>query len=105
MPILPYLADEESILEEMVKCATATEVDYMLTGTLYLTGGPKKKFLSFLEEDYEDLLENYQDLYPRGGADPEYKAGVHKFLGQMRKNYRVNNNYSQFLPPKNFFPG
>ncbi len=101
MPILPYLADDEPVLEEMVKWAASAEVDYMLTGVLYLTGGIKKKFFSFLEEEYPELLGDYQRLYPRGGADPEYKAGVHKFLGQMRKKYRVNNNYSQFLPSKN----
>lgn len=100
MPILPFLADDEDTLETLVKWAKESEVDYMLTGMLYLTGGIKKRYLSFIKEDYPKYYVPYCRLYPKGGADKDYKSKIHGFLAEMRKKYNVNNKYSKSLPKK-----
>lgn len=100
MPILPYLSDSFQELETLVKWAAESKVDYMLTGMLYLTGGIKKKYMEFLQEYYPELIEDYLNLYPKGGANKNYKTKIHNFIGEMRKRYNVNNNYSKFLPKK-----
>lgn len=100
MPILPVIADDEETLEQLVFWAAEAKVDYMLSGMLYLTGGIKKRYFSFIKEEYPDLLEAYKKLYPKGGADKTYKSKIHTFLGNMRKKYNVNNNYSKFLPKR-----
>ncbi len=101
MPIIPFLADDKENLEKMVKWAAEARVDYMLTGMLYLTGGIRRRFLTFIEENFPDLGEKFISLYPRGGADKGYKAEVHGFLAEMRKKYGVSNNYARLLPGKN----
>jgi len=100
MPIIPFLADDKKNLEKMVEWASEARVDYMLTGFLYLTGGIKKRFRSFVEENYPDILKDFSALYPKGGADREYKSRVHGFLAEMREKYGVSNNYSRFIPGK-----
>jgi DNA repair photolyase len=98
MPILPLIADDEETLEQLVLWAAEAKVDYMFSGMLYLIGGIKKRYLSFIEEEYPYLLDAYKMLYPKGGADKNYKSKIHNFLGKMRKKYNVNNSYSKFLP-------
>ena len=98
MPILPFLADDENTLETLVRWASEANVDYMLTGMLYLTGGIKKRYLSFIKQEFPDFYDSYSSLYPKGAADKDYKSKIHNFLSQMRAKYHVNNQYSKFLP-------
>lgn len=98
MPILPFIADDEETLEQLVLWAAEANVDYMLSGMLYLTGGIKKRYFSFIKEKYPQFLDAYKELYPKGGADKKYKSKIHNFLGEMRSKYNVNNSYSKFLP-------
>lgn len=100
MPILPFIADDEETLEHLVYWAAEAKVDYMLSGMLYLTGGIKKRYFAFIEDEYPELLDAYKQLYPKGGADKNYKSKIHNFLGEMRAKYNVNNSYSKFLPKK-----
>lgn len=98
MPILPYLADDEGTLERLVQWASESEASYMLTGVLYMTGGIKKRYMSFIGERYPEYYDDYSQLYPRGGADKEYKTRIHSFLKKMREKYQVNNSYAKYLP-------
>jgi len=95
MPILPFLADDETTLETLVRWAKEAEATYMLTGTLYLTGGIKKRYLSFVKEHYPHLYSEYLRLYPKGSASKEYKNKIHGFLGEMREKYGVNTYYNR----------
>lgn len=97
MPILPYLADSEDSLEQLVKWAAEVRVSYMLSGMLYLTGGIKKRYYEFINKYFPAYLADYNDLYPGGGAKKEYKNRVHSFLAELRGNYGVNNQYSKFI--------
>jgi DNA repair photolyase len=98
MPILPFLADDEATLETLVSWAAEAKADYMLTGMLYLTGGIKSRYLSFIKQYYPEYFASYSTLYPKGGADKDYKSKVHGYLSKMRLKYNVNNRYSKFLP-------
>lgn len=98
MPILPFISDDEASLEQMVRWAREAEVSYMLSGFLYLTGGIRKRYLDFIGEVYPELLEKYEALYVRGGADKAHKARVHSLLKKYRDLYHVNNSYAKFLP-------
>jgi len=100
LPILPLLADDENTLETIVGWAAEAQVSYMMTGMLYLTGGIRARYLEFIARFYPEYLEAYQQLYPRGGAQPEYKQKIHAYIGKMRNKYGVNSSYSKFLPPK-----
>jgi len=98
MPIIPYLADDEDSLEKLVSLAAESKASYMLTGVLYLTGDIKKRYLSFIKDEYPQYYEDYIRLYPRGGANKEYKTNIHGFLKKMRSKYNVNNSYAKYLP-------
>ncbi len=97
-PLLPFLADDESTLEILVKWASEADVSYMMTGVLYMSGGIKARYMDFIRQTYPQYYDAYKQLYPRGKADDKYKAKIHSFLADMRKKYNVNSNYRKFLP-------
>jgi hypothetical protein len=57
---LPYHFDlnDEVILEQLAQWAAEAEVSYMLSGILYLTGGIKGRYLSFIKEYYQDIYKS-----------------------------------------------
>ena len=97
-PILPFFSDDKTSMERMVKRASEVKVDYMLSGILYLSGGIKERYLSFVKREFPEYYSAYVELYPRGKANPDYKSRVHSFLGRMREKYGVNAQYSKIIP-------
>ena len=97
-PILPFLSDDKTSMEKMVKRASEVKVDYMLSGILYLSGGIKDRYFSFIKREFPEYYSAYVKLYPRGKANPDYKSKIHSFLGRMREKYGVNAQYSKIIP-------
>ena len=100
-PILPFLSDDKTSMEKMVKRASEVKVDYMLSGVLYLSGGIKDKYLNFIKREFPQYYSAYVKLYPRGKANSDYKSKIHFFLGRMREKYGVNAQYSKIIPSYN----
>jgi len=96
--ILPFLSDDKTSMEKMVKRASEVKVDYMLSGVLYLSGGIKERYLSFIKREFPKYYSDYVELYPRGKVNPDYKSKIHSFLGRMREKYGVNAQYSKIIP-------
>ena len=96
--ILPFLSDDRTSMEKMVKRASEVKVDYMLSGVLYLSGGIKERYLSFIKREFPEYYSAYVELYPRGKANPDYKSRIHSFLRRMREKYGVNAQYSKIIP-------
>lgn len=92
-PILPFLADDELTLETLVRCGSEAKVSYMMAAILYLTGGIKKRYLNFIKGEFPEYYEPYLELYPKGGANKDYKTRVHGFLEKMYEKYSVKNSY------------
>jgi len=97
-PILPFLSDDKTSIEKMVKRASEVKVDYMLSGVLYLSGEIKERYFSFIKGKFQEYYSDYVKLYPRGRANPDYKSKIHSFLGRMREKYGVNAQYSKIIP-------
>jgi DNA repair photolyase len=98
MPIIPFISDSKKKLTAVVQWAAHSEVDYMLSGILYLTGQIRPRFLEFVKNSFPEHYPSYKQLYQKGSADKVYKTKIHHFLNQLRKKYMVNNSYAKFLP-------
>jgi DNA repair photolyase len=97
-PILPFFSDDKISMEKMVKRASEVKVDYMLSGVLYLSGGIKDRYLSFIKREFPEYYSAYVELYPQERANLDYKSKIHSFLGRMRERYGVNAQYSKIIP-------
>lgn len=98
MPIIPILADDNETLETMCQWAKEADVTYMLSGILYLSGGIRKRFMNFIKEEFPQHYEEFIELYPKGAANPEYKAALHARFNALKEKYNINTSYAKFLP-------
>jgi DNA repair photolyase len=70
MPILPGLCDDDANLESVVRWTAEHGGRFVLASTLTLADQQREYFLGVLAEQFPDLLERYQALYPPGSYGP-----------------------------------
>src|SRR5437763_2771671 len=64
-PILPGLSDKPELLAQVVRAARAAGATGVWANLLYLKPGTKEHFLAALEEDWPELVPEYERLYAR----------------------------------------
>ena len=70
MPILPGLCDEDANLESVIRWTADHGGKFVLAGSLTLADQQKNYFFQILRENYQDLLGQYQKLYPPASYAP-----------------------------------
>ena len=83
IPLLPFLSDSESHIDEMIRAAKRHNVDYVLASglTLFGTSNADSKTLVFkaIERYYSALLPEYEKLYRYGYSAPSsYLATIER---------------------------
>lgn len=100
MPIIPMLTDGKENLEIIISNAKDCGADYLLPGTLYLRGNTRKHFLSFMENEYPHLVDDFKGLYKKGGADKAYKTKLYETVNALRTKYQVSSSYMKPMREK-----
>ncbi len=101
MPIIPYLTDNYSNIENLCIGAKEANVHYMLPGVLYLRGATRKEFFDFLDKEYHDKYEKIRGLYKTGGANKNYKIKLYnEIVNPLREKYGISNSYIKPLKEK-----
>jgi len=70
MPILPGLCDDDQNLESVIRWTAEHGGQFVLASSLTLADQQKNYFYEVLQEDFPDLLDLYQQLYPPGSYSP-----------------------------------
>lgn len=96
-PILPHITDQEAQIEAMMKVAKEIDVEYMLTGVLNLIKDTKQHFFHMLEENYPQLVQEYQRLYPYGRLDKTYKQEIYARIRKYQKLYNINMDHMKHV--------
>jgi len=73
-PILPGLTDKPELMADVVRAARAAGATGVWANVLYLKPGTKEHFLSALEQDWPELLPQYENLYGRRAYLPAEKT-------------------------------
>jgi DNA repair photolyase len=74
MPILPFLTDTSTHLDEALRQAKAAGATSVLYTALHLKPGVKDWYLQWLERTRPELVPQYRELYKRGTYAPkEYR--------------------------------
>ncbi|MHA1649519.1 MAG: radical SAM protein [Candidatus Helarchaeota archaeon] len=100
MPIVPYLADSDENMENMVRSTREVKADFILFAGLTLRDKQALFFLRKLEESHQNLVEKYHKLY-QGNYVPKDKAYLlrisQKMFGYCKK-YSVNYRVKRWIP-------
>jgi DNA repair photolyase len=63
-PIVPGITSDRELLANTIRAIADHGARFVGANVLYLDGGTRTHFLSFLAREYPDLVDSYQDLYP-----------------------------------------
>ena len=97
---VPQSGDGEDDLDKIFVLAAECQVDYVLTGTLYLRGPTRDHFFRFLKAEFPALYEKYMLLYKAGGADKRYKTRLYRRVNRLREKYGLSGSYSKPIKEK-----
>ncbi|NLT51564.1 MAG: radical SAM protein [Ignavibacteria bacterium] len=94
MPVIPYLTDSFSNIENLCSEARDAGVHYMLPGVLYLRGAARKVFFDFVESCFPEKYIALKELYKTGAADKAYKEKLYsETVNPLRQKYGISKSY------------
>lgn len=93
MPVVPFLTDTPRMLDQSLRTAKETGLDFVVFGGMTLKDGRQKEyFMHRLQERYPQFAEEYHLLYPGdkwGGATGEYYRSLNQIFNQCAKKYHI----------------
>ena len=88
-PIVPGFTTDRKKLEATVRAIAEHDAAFVGANLLYLKGGTKDHFMGFLRQEYPNLVEGYERLYPGAYAPREYDKAVRALLETLQNRYDV----------------
>lgn len=99
-PILPGLTDKPELLADVVRAARAAGATGVWANLLYLKPGTREHFLSALEEDWPELVPEYERLYAKRAFLPaEVTRPVRERVGELARTHGVRDRRRVRLEP------
>jgi DNA repair photolyase len=93
MPVVPFLTDTPQMLDQTLRTAKETGLDFVVFGGMTLKDGRQKEyFMQKLQEQYPQLIEKYHMIYPGdkwGGAIGEYYHSLNQTFHHFAKKYQI----------------
>ena len=110
MPTIPYITDTPGKIESCFKKAGQIGLDFIVYAGLTLKEGRQKQFFyNFLEQNFPDLIEDYDELYDNsdkwGAPDSDYMGSYGRYLLSLSRKYKIPirlplDLVSDFITPK-----
>jgi DNA repair photolyase len=99
-PILPGLTDRTELLADVVREARAAGATGIWANLLYLRPGTREHFLAALEQDWPELLPEYERLYRRGAYLPrDATEPVRERVRSLAREHGVRDRRRVLLRP------
>lgn len=110
MPTIPYISDTPEKIEECFKAARKVKLDFLVYAGLTLKKGRQKQFFyQFLQKQYPQLIDDYDDLYQEenqwGSPKHAYIRSYSGFLLKLARKYKIPlrmpiDLVSEYISPK-----
>jgi DNA repair photolyase len=99
MPMIPYIADSEQSVDEVVRAAKASKAECVLFGTMSMRAEQKDRMFEILKCDYSGLLERFERLYRKGDwPDDEYTYDVYLKAHSICKKRGMPERVARYIP-------
>jgi len=100
MPIIPYITDSYSNLDELFKGVKIANADYIIPGTLNLYGKTRKFFLNFAVNNFKNEYKNIRSAYTKHNPDRDYLQEFYKNISKLKSKYDVSSDYKSIILEK-----
>ena len=87
MPIFPYLTDNSENIDSVVRAVSDCGARDMVPGVLDLRALCRNRILSFIREEFPDLLPKYLALYKKARAPKSYTGRIYRAVETARKRH------------------
>ena len=93
LPVIPFITDKPSIMEETIKQANNVGVDFIIFGGMTLKDGRQKDyFFNTLKNNYPELLPDYFSIYKGskwGQPVFEYYNSINRSFDLLAEKYKI----------------
>jgi len=103
MPILPFICDNDSNLEEVVKKTAENGGKFVLAAGLTMSGAQANYFLEALKRHDPKLVPKYKELYGRSYSpqDREYIGKIGLKVRELCRSYGILDRMPRYVPKGN----
>ena len=100
MPILPYVCDDDSNLEAVVKKTAENGGRFVLAGGLTMSGAQATYFIEALKQQEPGLVEKYRRLYggPTSPLDTTYAGRIGLKVRELCAKYGISDRMPRYIP-------
>ena len=85
MPIFPYLTDDFENINGVVKAVSDAGAKDLVPGILDLRASCRNRVLSFIEDEFPELLPKYLALYRKAYAPKDYVGKIYRAVETARR--------------------
>jgi len=99
IPILPFVYDDDSNLEAVVKATAEHGGKFVLAGGLTLASPQKEWYYSVLGKRFPGLIPKYEKLYTSNyGPDCKYAGEIGKKVSILCQKYGIKDRMPRYVP-------
>ena len=93
LPIIPFITDKYEVMENTIRKASETGVDFIIFGGMTLKDGKQREhFLKTLNKNHPELITEYHHIYRGnkwGNAIDEYYASINTTFDIISRKYKI----------------
>ena len=93
MPVIPFITDTPKVMEETIKKAKETGLDFIVFAGMTLKEGRQKEyFIKKLEEKFPEFLPHYENIYQKnkwGAPTEEYYGSINQTFNLLSRKYSM----------------
>lgn len=101
MPVIPFITDRSEVMEETIRKAKETELDFIVFAGMTLKDGRQKQyFMKTLKENFPGLLPHYENIYLKnkwGEPTKEYNQSINQTFNLLSKKYKIPRRIPTYL--------
>jgi DNA repair photolyase len=101
MPVIPFITDTPDIMEETIKKAKETDLDFIVFAGMTLKEGRQKEyFMKTLEEKFPGFIPHYENIYLKnkwGESTKKYQESIHQTFNLLSKKYIIPRRIPAYL--------
>jgi DNA repair photolyase len=101
MPVIPFITDRLEVMENTIKKAKETELDFIVFAGMTLKEGKQKEyFMETLKENFPGLLPQYENIYLNnkwGETTKEYYQSINQTFNLLSKKYKIPRRIPAYL--------
>ncbi|HVL67243.1 MAG TPA: radical SAM protein [Vicinamibacterales bacterium] len=89
-PVVPGFTTRPAQLEATIKAVADHGAAFMGANVMYLKGGTKDHFMTFLSREFPHMVDGYNRLYAGAYAKADYVTGIRGMIAMLQNRHDVN---------------